>query len=889
MKRRFIFGLTLCLTLFCGISLRAQNLKTISQEKAYGDLLGFVPGKETYTYFVNKEGKNVIHGNYSFVGSKSLSTNTAQANVKYTIKASYKNGYLNGTYSVSGVYTGKNHSYTRGWIPYTTNSKMTGNFLNGKPQGNFVASYPGENYTSSANVTMKNGKYINSYSYSGSDGDKWHSYKGQLTADGKLTGKWTIETEAFPTVTLEFVNNICVARSEKNFSTPPHVTAKARQYAEGKISKEKVLESGLVIQRKSIALNDVLYLLDYNEFSLERIPGDYSMEDYDHVQYYEEVIQLPAFSDTEYKELLKARKNNESCVSGNRVCNPSEIVLDKEYGLYRVYGWDYDREAQIYVYFTNKQTKQFQDSLMTNPIKFSELIKSDAALAYETGGREELKKYIMKYGEGIRNYQEYYWYPELYYNADSTLISLDGLTWAVNNDKLIQEGLREQKEIMNEIEEEKLNCQLQDLTIRSLIYNVPLESEDLCRVVSEQEECQRFKSYEDIMRTLDVSVSIRRCLDDFKGEINRIDSFQREYITMLENEKSLTQAKAATISVLDKKSAKLYSSLLYDVLHENFSTYDEFHQHNAKIENLKFLSKSYSSWNDTITQIKSNEARIAEMSGKEFTTINKSYIACKKRFSFSPSYKNLSEYEQQMAPLSELTAIQRQCIALLEVCAQIKSNEQQIAQKAGKEYADILKAYTNIETNYQLCPAISTSAQLSKDVDALKMLGALQQDFLSFIDLRVKIAEAYAAINAAAGKECADVAKAFKGEYAGFDLSASFTNHEEYNQRVKELNKILSIEKECLSFIDYRKQMATINSEITKAIKKQKNTSKAYKLLYESLNQVWDVQCKEGCCTSIIEVLNILKDFNSKTMNGEKEENFKGVKTAKEVLSILAK
>ena len=262
------------------------------------------------------------------------------------------------------------------------NSKMTGTFLNGKPQGNFVASYPGEHYTSEANVTMKNGKYVNSYYYSGTDGYKWHSYKGQLTADGKLTGKWTIETEASPTVTLEFVNNICVSRSEKNFSTPPHVTAKARQYAEGKISKEKILESGLVIKRKSIALNDVLYLLNYNEFSLERIPGDYSMEDYDHEQYYEEVIQLPTFSDAEYEEFLKARENGKAFDFGNRTCNTSSIKLDKEYGLYNVEGWDYDQGARIYIYFTDKQTKQFQEPLMANPIKFSELIKSESFFMY---------------------------------------------------------------------------------------------------------------------------------------------------------------------------------------------------------------------------------------------------------------------------------------------------------------------------------------------------------------------------------------------------------------------------------------------------------------------------------------------------------------------------
>ena len=96
----------------------------------------------------------------------------------------------------------------------------------------------------------------------------------------------------------------------------------------GAISKEKVLESGLVIQRKSIALNDVLYMLNFNEFSLERIPGDYSMEDYDHEQYYEEVIQLPTFSDAEYEEFLKARENGKAFDFGNRTCNTSSIKLD---------------------------------------------------------------------------------------------------------------------------------------------------------------------------------------------------------------------------------------------------------------------------------------------------------------------------------------------------------------------------------------------------------------------------------------------------------------------------------------------------------------------------------------------------------------------------------
>lgn len=881
----------LCMTLFIGVSLNAQNLKTYSREIAYGDLVGTVPGKETYTYIINNDGKHIPHGNYSFVGSKSLSNNTTQINVKYTIKAAFKNGALNGAYSVAGAYNGKNFSYTRGWIPYTTSTKMTGNFLDGKPNGNFVASYPDQYNTTEANVTMKNGKYVNSYYYAGYDdyGEKWVCYKGQLTAGGKLTGKWTIQTLTGPTITMEFVNNVCVSKAEENFSTPPHVTNKARQYAEGQISKEKLSESGMVIKRDSLRLNYVLNLLLYDEFGLDYMPGDWTMADYNHVQYYEEVIQLPTFSDAEYEELIKAREEGKRFSTNNKSFNLSEIKLDKEYDTYRVLCYDYDRESPAYVYFTDKQTKQFQEQLMANPIKFSELIQSDAALAYETGGREELKKYIMKSGYGIRNYREYYWYSDLYYNADSTLISRDGLTWAVNNDKLIQEGVREQKEIMNEILADRETCQLQDMKIRSLIYNVPLETEDFCRVIARQEEQRRFNNYASIMSTLGVPVKQYDCIDDIRVEFNPIDSFQREYITMLENENYLERTKAATLGSLESKTVKKsYNNLYNSVQNANFSSYDEFLRHKANVENLKFLSESYSSWNNKIAQIKSTDARIVEISGKEYAAINKAYTTCEKGFSLIPSYTNVSEYEQQMASLSELEAIQQQCIAFLEVCDQIKSGANNIAQKAGKEYADVFQAYKNVEVNYQFSPAISTSAQLAKDVESLKGLLRLQENYLSCIDVRVKIAEEYAAINAAAGKEYAAVAKAFKGEYANFDQSVSFATHEEYNQRMTELNKILSIEQECLSFIDYRKQIATLHNEITTAIKKRKNTSKAYKLLYASFNQAWDVQCTEGCCASVMEALETLKDFKSKAVNGEKENNFKGVKSAEEVLSILA-
>ena len=119
----------------------AQKVQSYSGSKSYTTTVGYIPGTEKYSYIIDERGSKVFHGTYSFVGKDQYNDDTRKYVANYNFSANYKQGNLNGTYSVNETIEGKVWKFIKGWIPFSASAKLTATFADGKPAGTFTAIY----------------------------------------------------------------------------------------------------------------------------------------------------------------------------------------------------------------------------------------------------------------------------------------------------------------------------------------------------------------------------------------------------------------------------------------------------------------------------------------------------------------------------------------------------------------------------------------------------------------------------------------------------------------------------------------------------------------------------------------------------------------------------
>ncbi len=345
----------------------SQNVQTYQGTQAFNSMIGYISGTENYSYYVNDDGQKQRQGTYSFSGSKELSNETNQLNGKYTLNTTFAHDKLNGAYTVSALINGKTWSFTRGWQSFTGSSKLTGVFADGKPNGTFTASYDGD-MKYSGSTTLKNGKFVGAYNYSGPGED--HSLwviSGQLTDDGKLTGNWNIENiVADWHKSYTFLNDVLIADGHMT----PQLQNIAKQYAEGKIKKEAIEKKGYVIKTESLPLTlfiNYLLFVNEDEYGLEKL-GGWDFSDYTNKKY-TAIIQLNTITDKGFAlikdEIVNTHNYNAvyrekyDCKYGEceTFCN-SELKYDETSDAYymqcdekfsQLYGYFHESSSWIYV------------------------------------------------------------------------------------------------------------------------------------------------------------------------------------------------------------------------------------------------------------------------------------------------------------------------------------------------------------------------------------------------------------------------------------------------------------------------------------------------------------------------------------------------------------
>ena len=381
--------------IFLTSPINAQQAQSYSGLKSYDTYGGSVGGNEQYTFLVDDRGQTLIHGKYTYSGVNHYETNTDKIDVKYSMALNCKNGFLDGNLTINGNYTAETYKWREGWVKSFATTKLSGVFKEGKPNGLFSITYQDE-MKGAASATLKNGKYIGAYSFQGYvtkssgyyDHKYWYVMKGQLTDDGKLTGKWVYDTQ-LETYNYTFINDVLISETHGKHTTPPRIQEIAKKLANKQITREEVLAQGFSLQECSIPLNYVVsrYILN-NEFNLRELGAKYDFSDYVEKKY-TRIVELNIVSKAGF-DLLKDNLEKFSKVNAYyaydeyygeaiEMCR-FEMNYDKEYDAYylkcdkdftKQYGTKVtgDRYEDAKIYLTSSQAKEWLTLLENHALK----------------------------------------------------------------------------------------------------------------------------------------------------------------------------------------------------------------------------------------------------------------------------------------------------------------------------------------------------------------------------------------------------------------------------------------------------------------------------------------------------------------------------------------
>ena len=296
------------ISLFTGINVYAQRQKTTDNFLAEFEW-NFI-GDYTYHYVKQENGKELLDGPFSMTATE----NQKIDGYKYLYKAT-----ITGNYNLSG-------SHSKGTLhgPLTLNARLNcsatngekqnntytfrGNFKNGLPHGNFLVNYPSCGIK--VNVNYKDGFLVGQYSVSGIDGLPYKK-TGTLTNSGKPTGHWKFDNTSSVSE-MTFLNGVVINDSEYDAD----LKAKAKAYALGTISEEKLMKENIFIKTDSMSLgSDAWELILHSGICFKKL-GDYYFSQSKYVKYCY-LDRLPFFSSEGFEKLKSCLVNQDAFDKAN--------------------------------------------------------------------------------------------------------------------------------------------------------------------------------------------------------------------------------------------------------------------------------------------------------------------------------------------------------------------------------------------------------------------------------------------------------------------------------------------------------------------------------------------------------------------------------------------
>lgn len=236
------------MALCCGM-LYAQSLKTFYERGEMTCLGEELPYTETFTYYLDNNEDEVLHGTYKLYGSSSRADEMGiyyyRVNTSLNVVMNFKNGALNGQSSYVTAQT-----TSGGPEPASHNESLYISFKEGVVHGaiKFVYSnvdYDGKQYVE-ITTNVVDGKYrTGAYKYYEMGVE---SLVGNFDYKGLPAGRWVWKDFTEDTETQwDFVGGVAVSVNSisegvSEYVTPTAVKQKGSQFAAGTISLEKLME-----------------------------------------------------------------------------------------------------------------------------------------------------------------------------------------------------------------------------------------------------------------------------------------------------------------------------------------------------------------------------------------------------------------------------------------------------------------------------------------------------------------------------------------------------------------------------------------------------------------------------------------------------------------------
>lgn len=807
-----------CLLLAISVTSHAQKVQNYSGTKVFESQVGSVAGTEKYSYITNDRGKRLKHGAYSFSGKDAEKSSRSEYSVTYTLNTNYKQGNIHGTYTINENLTGKYYEFGRGWISMTGSAKLTGTFADGKPAGTFTASYDEpRKLQQNGTITMKNGKYVGSYYYKGNGYHCYEEIKGQLTEDGKLTGKWKYHNITGGTeINRVFENDVLISSDNGSEVTPTAVQNIARQYAQGKISEEQLRDKGYIIKRETLDLDDFIsYLvLNIGDFGFEKMDGwdfsEYKPKEYISIKApnsiseagFQYVINLvrshsgePQAKEIRTEDNYLIRQNPQWNKEGYYTisCNPA---FSEEFGYYS--------GTYYYVALSNKQYQKLtaiQDSLaMANPRTFSTATfatfqKDSAAAMRKLINSKQLRA---EERESVANAIAF---------LNKCFIALPGY------DKLIGQ---------------------KNSTISSYDVGYPIKNNieygDTCYFVQDNKFLISHSSSNG--HILAVSTELVKNINSYVQAIDKSEQQEKQIKNDIASTSTLLEQ---CISNAPNRTNKNY----YKQLNANYNTLttatDDIVERSAISKEMRLILAKYNTIVRKNDQLNSDLPKSLKTSYQRmFTTFNSAvpintYAALKK---YTPKVDEFLQVQDNFVTLNKIGGEVENVYAELKTVCDAMPYKKQV-----KQYTDSYesaKQIPEISSLKELEEQLRKMQQLKEEMSSGKeSLSVLNKEYTSAVETDAKLKEQ-------CGKPYGDVYKAYKGVYDKEMQIQALSSIKDIEDKTERMRWLAGEQQTRFQYIELRKEAEQLNNNINALCASAKNCKRLYTALYKELPMKWD-------------------------------------------------
>ena len=640
-----------------------------------------VPGTLTYTYYEGDNGDYVKHGKYTVNASEtepkywsSSRKEYVTKSTKYTASANFKDGWLNGTLTVTVTTTRASASKTEKYV-----SSLTANFSDGMPHGAWkMTRTENAKTTFSISANFSNGVLVGSFALD-------DELKGQFDNNGFYQGKW-IGKDGKKDNEYNFINGVYVSHYEREdgkviWSEPRETEEKElyKKYAEGLMTEDELMEYGYSVEVSSARLlgsngpefmNTILY--QGNDcFGLKAIGGDKTsdknrpekcvMGKYYRITKEQDIKVFKAGEFESYAKSIEYSLKNELFEENKQISSAEALWVG-----YRVKQEQKDRLTNIY----NQYIQEWR------PAKLQR-IEEQKRLAEEARQKEEVKAF-----------------------KDFTSIALDKIV-SVSSNKADMKIFGADIVIATDYDKDrtwdalfssysplrdKLGKQLKDFCPVS---SYTIDSVDVAnRTVYCTLEKYNKKDGSQYWQTQVVFNSKNIDLD--KSFIfSKAIKIKGDWDIIRELQKSIETNKN-TIGIQAGSECPDVTKT-YNAFHKssNLKVSDDLQETIARLKKVIDVQQSYLKFIGLRKQVIAKQNQIENKCGKEYSDVAKSYESFLKDYDLSMSSDSTESYQR----LNSLMALQDSCLTFLDLRKNITANNNELLGK--KACKNILKVYAS--------------------------------------------------------------------------------------------------------------------------------------------------------------------------------------------------